>query len=220
MGGTHLWSLCVSGEPSQSCRHLYEQPRHILKVPFSVCTLSTNNLPFLFCFHKEKRQLEIETAIFSTLTPGGHPVPSPTPTSLGDTNVPLETSAQETFVRMASVVLYTKWWQILPVSFHFVPTSHLLQGLYPVPTSGTVHILQTTSLTESLFLLLYIIPQSIFLNSESCPLESGLKPSSWFLTTSLLSTKKLCRGWGHTDTTSFLAPLPGIFRRMPLGWNI
>ena len=67
-------------------------------------------------------------------------------------------------------------------------------------------------LTESLFLLLYIIPQSIFLNSESCPLESGLKPSPWFLTTSLLSTKKLYRGWGHTDTTSFLAPLPGIFK--------
>lgn len=146
MGGTHLWSLCVNGEPSQSCRHLYEQPRHRLKVPFSVCTLSTNNLPFLFCFHKKKkRQLEIETAIFSTLTPGGHPAPSPTPTSLGDTNVPLETSAQETFVKMASAVLYTKWWQILPVSFHFVPTSHLLQGLCPVPTSGTVHILQTTS---------------------------------------------------------------------------
>ena len=40
---------------------------------------------------------------------GGHPAPSPTPTSLGDTNVPLETSAQETFVKMASAVLYTKW---------------------------------------------------------------------------------------------------------------
>ena len=122
-------------------------PWHRLKAPFSVCTLSTNNLPFLFCFHKKKKKNTTRNRNCRIFYP--HPRGSscafPHTHLLGDTNVPLETSAQKTFVRMVSAALYTKWWQFLPVIFHLVPTSHLLQGLYPVRTSGIVHILETTS---------------------------------------------------------------------------